>query len=133
LESIHEFNLERFVNHLGYVSHEVALQEQRCSQVLLLIEIDSEQTNCIIPGKLFEYLVSERPILAIGPEQADFASIIKETNTGTFFTYNNQEEVKAQILAYFELFLRQELVVNAVGLQKYSRRALTQDLVRLLN
>lgn len=133
LETIKEFQLDGFVNHLGYVSHEVALKEQRCSQVLLLIEIDSEQTNCIIPGKLFEYLVSERPILAIGPENADFASIIKETNSGTFFTYNNQEVVKAQILAYFELFLRHELVVNAVGLQKYSRRALTQDLARLLN
>jgi glycosyltransferase involved in cell wall biosynthesis len=133
LESIHEFNLERFVNHLGYVSHEVALQEQRCSQVLLLIEIDSEQTNCIIPGKLFEYLVSERPILAIGPEKADFASIIKETNTGTFFTYEDKDVLKTQILQYFEAFQLQSLQVHAIGLQKYSRRALTQELATILN
>ncbi|RBA28184.1 glycosyltransferase family 4 protein [Flavobacterium tibetense] len=133
LESIHEFNLERFVNHLGYVSHEVALQEQRCSQVLLLIEIDSEQTNCIIPGKLFEYLVSERPILAIGPEKADFASIIKETNTGTFFTYEDKDALKTQILQYFEAFQSQSLQVHAIGLQKYSRRVLTQELVAILN
>jgi hypothetical protein len=91
---LRNFDLDGFANHLGYVSHEVALQEQRCSQVLLLIEIDSEQTNCIIPGKLFEYLVSERPILAIGPEKADFASIIKETNTGTFFTYEDKDALK---------------------------------------
>ena len=133
LESIKEFRLEGFVNHLGYVSHEVALQEQRCSQVLLLIEIDSEQTNCIIPGKLFEYLVSERPILAIGPEKADFASIIKETNTGTFFTYEDKDALKTQILQYFEAFQSQSLQVHAVGLQKYSRRALTQELVTILN
>jgi glycosyltransferase involved in cell wall biosynthesis len=133
LETIKEFKLERFVNHLGYVSHEVALQEQRCSQVLLLIEIDSEQTNCIIPGKLFEYLVSERPILAIGPEKADFASIIKETNTGTFFTYEDKDALKTQILQYFEVFQSQSLQVHAIGLQKYSRRVLTQELVAILN
>ena len=133
LETIKEFKLEHFVNHLGYVSHEVALQEQRCSQVLLLIEIDSEQTNCIIPGKLFEYLVSERPILAIGPEKADFASIIKETNTGTFFTYEDKDALKSQIVQYFEAFQSQSLQVYAVGLQKYSRRALTQELVAILN
>jgi len=133
LETIKEFKLERFVNHLGYVSHEVALQEQRCSQVLLLIEIDSEQTNCIIPGKLFEYLVSERPILAIGPEKADFASIIKETNTGTFFTYEDKDALKSQIVKYFEAFQLQSLQVHAVGLQKYSRRALTQELATILN
>lgn len=132
-DAIKEFKLERFVNHLGYVSHEVALQEQRCSQVLLLIEIDSEQTNCIIPGKLFEYLVSERPILAIGPEKADFAAIIKETNTGTFFTYEDKEVLKMQLLEYFEAFQSQSLHVHAVGLQKYSRRALTKELATILN
>jgi glycosyltransferase involved in cell wall biosynthesis len=133
LETIKEFKLDGFVNHLGYVSHEVALQEQRCSQVLLLIEIDSEQTNCIIPGKLFEYLVSERPILAIGPEKADFASIIKETNTGTFFTYEDKDALKTQIVQYFEAFQSQSLQVHAIGLQKYSRRALTQELATILN
>jgi glycosyltransferase involved in cell wall biosynthesis len=133
LETIKEFRLDGFVNHLGYVSHEVALQEQRCSQVLLLIEIDSEQTNCIIPGKLFEYMVSERPILAIGPEKADFASIIKETNTGTFFTYEDKDALKSQIVNYFEAFQSQSLQVHAVGLQKYSRRALTQELATILN
>lgn len=133
LETIKEFRLDGFVNHLGYVSHEVALQEQRCSQVLLLIEIDSEQTNCIIPGKLFEYMVSERPILAIGPEKADFASIIKETNTGTFFTYEDKDALKSQIVNYFEAFQSQSLQVHAVGLQKYSRRALSQELATILN
>lgn len=83
--------------------------------------------------KLFEYLVSERPILAIGPEKADFAAIIKETNTGTFFTYEDKEVLKMQLLEYFEAFQSQSLHVHAVGLQKYSRRALTKELATILN
>lgn len=132
LLSIKESGLENFVNHIGYVSHERALQEQKCSQVLLLIEINSEETKCIIPGKVFEYIVSERPIIAIGPEKADFASIIKETNTGKFFTYDDKELIKKHILELFNAFLKDELKVHAVGLQKYSRKALTSELVSVL-
>ncbi len=133
LETIQEFRLENYVNHLGYVSHNEALQEQRSSQVLLLIEINSEATNCIIPGKLFEYMVSDRPILAIGPENADFKNIIKETNTGTFFTYEDKEVLKAQIETYYNQFKQNSLQVNAIGLQKYSRKKLAEHLVHVLN
>lgn len=132
LETIKEFRLEKFVNHLGYVSHNEALQAQRSSQVLLLIEIDSEDTNCIIPGKLFEYMVSDRPILAIGPENADFKNIIKETNTGAFFTYQEKEALKSQIETYYNHFKQNTLQVNAIGLQKYSRKKLTEHLAKLI-
>jgi hypothetical protein len=132
LNAIQRFQLEGFVNHLGYVSHEEALQEQRCSQVLLLIEINSKETQCIIPGKVFEYIVSERPIIGIGPENADFASIIKETNTGKFFTYQEKGTLKKHIYELFLKFSNQELKSYPVGLQKYSRKALTKELVKLI-
>jgi len=132
LQSIDNFGLQAFVQNLGYVSHEEALMHQRTSQVLLLIEIDSEETKCIIPGKLFEYMVSERPILAIGPADSDFESIIKTTNTGVFFQYHEKEALKSTILAQFEQYLQNKLSVYAVGLQQYSRKNLTAQLVKLL-
>ncbi len=132
LHSITEYGLESHVNYLGYLPHDEAIVAQRSSQVLLLIEIDSEETKCIIPGKLFEYMVSERPIIAIGPEQADFAQIIKETNTGTFFTYGELKALKSQIQLCFEQFQQNNLKVYPVGLQQYSRKALTEKLAKLL-
>jgi glycosyltransferase involved in cell wall biosynthesis len=131
-ESIAEFGLNNHLNYLGYLPHDEAIIEQRSSQVLLLIEIDSEETKCIIPGKLFEYMVSERPIIAIGPAKADFAQIIKETNTGTFFTYDELESLKAQIQLCFEQYQQNNLKVFPVGLQQYSRKALTEKLAKLL-
>lgn len=133
MQTIQEFKLGKYVNNLGYVSHEVAILEQRTAQVLLLIEIDSEETKCIIPGKLFEYMVSERPIIAIGPENADFAQIIKETNTGTFFKYDELEALKTQILSCFEHYQQNDLKVYPVGLQQYSRKSLTEKLAKLLS
>jgi len=133
LESLSNYQLEAYCNNLGYLSHTEAIAHQRKSQVLLLIEIDSEDTKSIIPGKLFEYMVSERPIVAIGPKDSDFAEIITSTNTGVFFTYSEKERLKKTILSYFELFLENKLLVHPIGLQHYSRKSLTEKLVNLIN
>ena len=133
LGTISQFGLNSYLNNLGYVSHAEAIAHQRKSQVLLLIEIDSEDTKSIIPGKLFEYMVSNRPIIAIGPYDSDFAEIIAGTNTGVFFTYSEKRRLKSVILDFYCQFLEGQLKSNAVGLQQYSRKNLTKELVQLFN
>lgn len=132
LDTIKKFNLDSNLNCLGYISHSEAVIHQRKSQVLLLIEIDSPDTKCIIPGKLFEYMVSERPILAIGPQGSDFAEIITTTNTGVFFDYSEKDKLKKVLLVYYNKYQEGNLHSNAVGLQQYSRKNLTEKLARLL-
>lgn len=132
LDSITTFGLNDYLNNLGYVSHEEAIAHQRKSQVLLLIEIDSEETKSIIPGKLFEYMVSNRPIIAIGPNGSDFAEIITETNTGVFFNYSEKVKLKKLILEFYNQYLEGKLESHGVGLQQYSRKKLTEQLVQLL-
>lgn len=133
LDSIQDFNLNSYLNLLGYVSHHEAIAHQKKSQVLLLIEINSEDTKSIIPGKLFEYMVSNRPIIAIGPQGSDFADIIKETNTGVFFDYSEKAKLKSVILDFYNQFLEGKLQANGVGLQQYSRKNLTKQLAQLIN
>ena len=133
LDAISLFKLNEFVNNLGYLSHKEAIENQQKSQVLLLIEIDSEETKSIIPGKLFEYMVSGRPIIAIGPNGSDFAEIITNTNTGVFFDYSEKMKLKSVLLGYYNQFLEGTLQSNAVGLQQYSRKSLTEKLVQLIN
>ncbi|TYP74943.1 glycosyltransferase family 4 protein [Aquimarina intermedia] len=132
LESLQAIGLLMFIEDKGYVSHQEALKLQKSSQVLLLIEIDSKETECIIPGKLFEYMVSKRPILAIGPKNADIRSIIMETETGSFFEYDSYNLIKEQLKKYFDLYQNQKLSTKPVGLEKYSRKSLTQNLAQVL-
>ena len=132
LNAIANARLCEYVDNKGYVSHDEAITEQRKSQVLLLVEIDSPDTRCIIPGKLFEYMVSERPILAIGPDGADFAGIIRTTNTGIFVTYNEKDRLKEFVLQCFSQYLEGTLKSHALGLQQYSRKNLTAQLAQLL-
>ena len=132
LESIKSAGLEASLELCGYVSHKRALEMQQASQLLLLIEIDSVETTGIIPGKLFEYMAANRPIVAVGPANADIQKIITETNTGKFFGYSEKNEVKEFILSSYNSFKQGELKTYPIGLQKYSRKALTGELAKLL-
>jgi glycosyltransferase involved in cell wall biosynthesis len=132
LETITKFKLDKYLNNLGYVSHNEAIAHQKKSQVLLLIEINSEDTKSIIPGKLFEYMVSNRPIIAIGPKGSDFSDIITQTNTGVFFDYSEKMKLKSVILDFYNQFLEGKLQSNGVGLQQYSRKNLTKQLAQLI-
>ncbi|MBC5838165.1 glycosyltransferase family 4 protein [Flavobacterium muglaense] len=132
LDAIAHYELNPYLKNLGYVSHAEAIAHQKKSQVLLLIEIDSEDTKSIIPGKLFEYMVSNRPIVAIGPRDSDFAEIITSTNTGVFFEYSDKVKLKRVILDFYNQFLEGKLQSNGVGLQKFSRKNLTKELAKLL-
>ena len=132
LYAISRFNLNKYVNNIGYVSHKTAVEEQLKSHVLLLIEINSEDTKSIIPGKLFEYLVSGRPIIGIGPKDSDFQEIIENTNSGFFFEYSQKQELKTIILDYYNQYLNKSLKSNAINLEQYSRKKLTERLAKLI-
>ncbi len=132
LESIENHSLSIYVDNIGYVSHNESIKYQKKSQVLLLIEIDSEDTRCIIPGKLFEYMVSNRPIIALGPKESDVEAILKETNTGSYFGYDDYESLKNTILIHYKAFQDNALQSYGIGLQKYSRKSLTESLSKLI-
>lgn len=132
LQSIETVGLANHINNAGYVSHKESIVYQKSSQVLLLVEIDSKETKCIIPGKLFEYMVSNRPILALGPQGSDVENIIKETNTGNYFYYTDYKSLKSTILAHYKSYQNKNLEVHAIGLQKYSRKSLTSKLASVL-
>jgi len=130
--SMKAFGLGDHLEISGYISHGEALKIQQSAQVLLLIEIDSEETKGIIPGKLFEYMATKRPILAVGPPEWDVERILKETSAGSCFNYNAGENLKAQILSYYELFKKDTLRAESKNIEKYSRRNLTGNLAQLL-
>ena len=77
-------------------------------------------------------MVSNRPIIAIGPNGSDFAEIITNTNTGVFFDYSEKVKLKKLILDFYNQYLEGKLQSHGIGLQKYSRKYLTEQLVQLL-
>ncbi len=128
LQRLKAFGLEPFIVMLGYVKHDAAIAFQQKSQVLLLAEIDTEETKGIIPGKLFEYMASGRPILGIGPKSWEVASIVAHTKTGAIFEYSSHTELKNVLLNWFHQYEKQDLNVSSMHVENYSRRELTRQL-----
>jgi glycosyltransferase involved in cell wall biosynthesis len=125
-------NLTENTSFFGYVSHQRAIAYQKKSQVLLLLIPDVKNNRGILTGKVFEYLTANRPILAIGPEDGDLATILAETNAGVVINFDAEEKLKFQINKLYQQFKRGKLIVNARNIQKYHRKELTKNLAVLL-
>ena len=132
LETMISLHLEPFLKLEGYLSHKEALKFQKKSQVLLLAEIDSEETRGIIPGKLFEYMASKRPILGIGPKGWEVSDIVTETQTGSTVDYSEHSQIKKLLLEWFADYQKGKLTITSVGIEKYSRKELTKQMVSII-
>lgn len=133
LESAYTAGLKNYISVVGYLNHKDAVESQRSSQMLLLIEINKPETRGIIPGKLFEYLASQRPILAIGPKDWDAGKIIAKTSAGNYFTYDEKLKLKSYIEASFKAFLNGKLTTQTKNIEQYKRKNLTRRLSQLIN
>ncbi len=107
------------------ISHKEVIQAYADSDLLLLLLNDSENAKGHIPGKLFEYLASDRPILAFGPTDGDAAKIINEMGAGIVVGQertNLLEELRALMSSKGSNY-------NTGDKLRFSRKRLTQRLV----
>jgi len=130
--SMDRHGLLPFLEEMEYQTHDETVQLQRQSQVLLLIETDSLETEGILPGKLFEYLAAQRPVLAVGPGSWEAGAIIRETGAGSVFDYDSGAGIRKQLLEWFELYSKGGLKTASRGIEKYGRRAITRQLAKEL-
>ena len=63
----------------------------------------------------------------------DAAEIIYETNIGEVCDYFDEIKIKKTVLDYYEKYLEGKLEVHSEGIERYSRKALTKQLVTLLH
>ena len=132
LTSLQKWQLTEFLDLKGYISHAEALALQRQSQLLLLLEINHPKTEGIIPGKFFEYMASQRPILALGYQNWDVKDIITQTHTGLTLPMTDTQGIKQALTHYYTLYKAQQLQTQPISLEAYHRKTLTQRLSELI-
>ncbi|MEN8816395.1 MAG: glycosyltransferase family 4 protein [Nonlabens sp.] len=133
LDSIEKYNLSNRLANKGYLSHDQSIELMFKAQVLLLIEIDSEETKAILPGKIFEYFASRRPIIALGPKGADIELLITDTHSGEFYNHQQKMALKKQIIHLYDLYKKGVNDGNSNDLiERYQRSHLTQILAKTI-
>jgi len=130
---IEKYQLTDYIEKIGYLSHAEAITFQQTSQLLLLLINNTPNAGGILTGKLYEYMASARPILAIGPVRSDIATLLKETQSGSIVGFDDVSGMKSVILDFFEKYKLGKLNSIASGYQQYSRKAQCGVMAKLLN
>ena len=133
LENLQSSPLKNNLNLVGYIPHEQSVKEMEIADMLLITNFPKQESAGIIPGKIFEYLATQNPILSVGPEKADVEKILDETKAGEHFTYQDHEAIKSFVLQNYNNWKNNTVNQNSENLMQFSRRNLTTNLANLLN
>ncbi|MDC7998216.1 glycosyltransferase [Gilvibacter sediminis] len=132
--SLSQYGLLEQAEFKGYVDHTEAIALQHQSQLLLLLEINAPETRAILPGKLFEYMMARRPILAIGPKGSDIKALVEESGSGAFFNYEQLHEdyLGAYVLNAYQSYKNKALTLEKNAIDQFDRKVLTEQLATVL-
>lgn len=130
-ESLASAGLEENVIDMGYQPHSVAVEEQRKASMLILPLRKEPEYKAVLPGKLFEYLASWRPVLGIGQPDGAMSMILNTTKTGVVLDWNDSRSLDRFIELCWKNHLEGNLKVEDADLSQFTRRNLTGRMVEL--
>jgi glycosyltransferase involved in cell wall biosynthesis len=129
---VDKLGLKDMVHFIGYIPHERCIELMANSHVLLLIKAsEGDKTSGIVTGKIFEYLGSGRPVLALTPKESIVADIVQSANAG--LVASDVEEIKNAIFEFYEQWTEGKLSASTdmAGIERYNRKVQTRELAEI--
>ena len=116
-----------FIKHLSGVNHREAILEMMNCDALLLVQNNTDPARKCTPGKVFEYIATQKPIVSICNSPSDLSQRL--TEWGLPFCDHNDDAAAYEML---------HNVIVDDGAKKidpspYERKALTKELSELLD
>lgn len=127
------YGLGSIISQPGYISHSAALQANLNSNILLHIVGDENIHQDMMGAKMYDYLRSGRPILAIAPAGGVVDQILQETGHGVAYRSTQIAEIKEFILYEYQKWQRfegQELLCSPL-IKQFERKHLTKHLAEV--
>jgi len=126
-------NLQSFVKDHGYVSHTESIAKIKSADVLWFMVGKRRNIDAILPGKVYEYIGSRKPIIACVPEGAAKMAAI-EYKAAFITEPDNIEQIKNTILETYNLFKAGKLPIPDENLvESFRRDFLTEQLAKQMN
>lgn len=125
--------LKGIIKTLGFLSHKETLRMMMQSDLLLYIDDQSAEAAHGIPGKLFEYMASRKPILALcgGPAE----EILKYVGCSKICYSRDIDSIVSGIEYFYYRYKDKRLKweLNMERIMEFSRRNLTEKLSEAFN
>ncbi len=132
---IEKRNLGSAVRLCGTISRNKAILKQKESHVVLLFNWEARMEKGVYPGKFFEYLSAQRPVLAAGGFHGDdMEELILKTKAGIYAV--TVEEIENAILNFYHNYKNGKGVVYEGDLReinKYSYFEAAKKVANILN
>lgn len=132
IEAIRAEGLADKLVNLGYLPHSEIVKEQCSASVLILPLRQEPEYLKVLPGKIFEYLASGRPVLGIGQEEGAAAMVLSDTGAGQMYDWDRQEEMASFIDRQWQAHLSGQDGAVSGDIDRYSRKELTRRLTEIL-
>ena len=132
LQAISEAGIKDNIVNLGYCVHADAVMEQRSATVLILPLRHDPDYRIILPGKLFEYLASRRPMLGIGQSDGAMARVVADCSAGVVCEWEDEEGMRRFLTDAWEAFKAGGVKPTSGDVSAFTRRATAHSLARLL-
>jgi glycosyltransferase involved in cell wall biosynthesis len=123
---------ERFISAIGienlefipYSDHKTVVGQMFSSSMQLLVLARDPGNRSFLPGKLFEYIASGKPVLCLGPVDGDTAEILEKGGFGKCFDYDDSTAISEFITASMNIGTAATKIPPA----EYSRRNLAMKI-----
>lgn len=133
LKSIEDAGLSGNLEDMGYQPHAVAVEQQRKASLLILPLRKEPEYKAVLPGKLFEYLASWRPVLGIGQTDGAMSMILNNTKTGFVLNWDDKMSIEKYIDICWKDHLNGRLSVEDEDISQFTRRNLTRRMAQLFD
>lgn len=135
METFRKSPLGDAIEVVGYMPHRESIVQLFLSDALLLVVDECDESDEVVPGKVYEYIGSDRPLLAVAPERSAIADLITETRSGYVAHQSNTAGIAGAFLALYRDHLSgtRSLTPDTAAIARYERRNTTGELARLLD
>lgn len=133
IEAIRSVGLGDNLCDMGYQPHAVAVEQQRRASLLILPLRKEPEYKAVLPGKLFEYMASWRPVLGIGQPDGAMSMILNRTKTGIVLDWEDRDSISRAIDILWERHLKGELTVEDADISQFTRQHLAIEMAGLFN
>jgi len=132
-QRIEKAGVQGITEFIPHVPHREAIRYLMESTVLLISTPEVAHGNVPVPAKLFEYLASNKPIVAIGPVHSDMDRIIDECGAGRLFHYTAYDLMLDHMTQWSKAWkINPNLDLPYINHSRFSRRALSAELAGLI-
>ena len=127
-----QLKMEKIINYVYFIPSTEITSVYATTDILLLIIPGNEKY--ILTSKIFDYLSTRKPILALTPD-GEAKQILQKSGLGYFADPNDVEDIKNQILNLYNLWKLNQLhpKTNKEFINQFHRRKLTEKLAIIFN